>query len=77
LARVASRHHAIVRKALKRYHGNEIDNAGDGFFAAFDDQADAIRCACEISDGVKVLGIEVRAGATWVRRRWWAGNSAA
>ena len=62
MARVASRHHAIVRKALKRYHGNEIDNAGDGFFAAFDDQADAIRCACEISDGVKVLGIEVRAG---------------
>jgi class 3 adenylate cyclase len=33
---------------------------------------DAIRCACEIADGVKVLGIEVRAGATWVRRRWWA-----
>jgi len=57
-----SRHHAIVRKALKRYHGKEIDNAGDGFFATFPDQADAIRCACAISDDVRELGIEVRAG---------------
>jgi hypothetical protein len=57
-----SRHHAIVRSALKRYHGKEIDNAGDGFFASFPEQADAIRCACAISDDVRELGIEVRAG---------------
>jgi len=56
------RHHEIVRKALKRYHGKEIDNAGDGFFASFPDQVDAIRCACEISTDVRELGIEVRAG---------------
>jgi class 3 adenylate cyclase len=55
-------HHAIVRRALKRNHGKEIDNAGDGFFASFPDQVDAIRCACTISDGVRELGIEVRAG---------------
>src|SRR5712691_7354692 len=57
-----ARHHAIVRKALKRYHGREIDNTGDGFFASFPDQVDAIRCACVISDGVRALGIEIRAG---------------
>ena len=57
-----SRHHDIVRKTLKKHGGREVDNAGDGFFAAFDDQANAIRCACEISDDVRELGIEVRAG---------------
>jgi class 3 adenylate cyclase/DNA-binding beta-propeller fold protein YncE len=57
-----TRHHAIVRNALKRYRGRELDTAGDGFFAAFDEPSDAIRCACAISDGVRELGIEVRAG---------------
>ncbi len=56
------RHHAMVRKALKRFRGREIDNAGDGFFATFPDQVDVIRCACAISDDVRSLGIEVRAG---------------
>jgi len=57
-----ARHHVIVRRALKRYRGREIDNAGDGFFASFDDQVDAIRSACAISDGVRSLGVEIRAG---------------
>src|SRR4029079_11193006 len=36
--------------------------AGDGFFATFDGPARAIRCAQSIVDGVRVLGLEVRAG---------------
>jgi class 3 adenylate cyclase len=56
------RHHAIVRHELKRFRGRELDTAGDGFFARFDRPADAIRCACAISDGVRELGIEIRAG---------------
>jgi class 3 adenylate cyclase len=56
------RHHAIVRRELKRLRGRELDTAGDGFFARFDRPADAIRCACAISDGVRELGIEIRAG---------------
>jgi len=56
------RHHAIVRRELKRFGGRELDTAGDGFFARFDRPADAIRCACAISDGVRELGIEIRAG---------------
>ena len=57
-----ARHHQVVRRAIKRHHGAEIDDAGDGFFVRFDDQVDAIRCACLISDEVTALGIEVRAG---------------
>ena len=56
------RHHAIVRRELKRFGGRELDTAGDGFFARFDRPADAIRCACAISDAVRELGIEIRAG---------------
>ncbi len=55
-------HHALVRKELARFRGREIDTAGDGFLATFDGPARAIRCACAISDAVKPLGIEIRAG---------------
>jgi class 3 adenylate cyclase len=55
-------HHRLVRRQLTRFRGTEIDTAGDGFFASFDGPARAIRCACAISEGVRELGIEVRAG---------------
>jgi YVTN family beta-propeller protein len=57
-----ARHHALVRRELKRFRGREIDTAGDGFFAAFDAPAKGVRCASAISDGVRRLGIEIRAG---------------
>jgi len=56
-------HHDLVRKALKRHRGVEIDTAGDGFFATFDAPAAAIACALEITSGVRQLGIAIRAGA--------------
>jgi pimeloyl-ACP methyl ester carboxylesterase/class 3 adenylate cyclase len=55
-------HHALVRRELARFRGREIDDAGDGFFATFDGPARAVRCACAISDSVRSLGIEIRAG---------------
>jgi class 3 adenylate cyclase/predicted alpha/beta hydrolase len=55
-------HHALVRRQLVRFSGREIDTAGDGFFASFDGPARAIRCAREISDTVRGLGLRVRAG---------------
>ena len=57
-----ARHHAIVRRELKRYGGKELDTAGDGFFASFTEPAAAIRCACAVSEAVRELGIEIRAG---------------
>jgi class 3 adenylate cyclase len=47
---------------LARYRGSELDTAGDGFFASFDGPGRAIRCAMAITDAVRPLGIEVRAG---------------
>ena len=55
-------HHGLIRRQLVRFRGTELDTAGDGFFASFDGPARAIRCACAISQGVRDLGIEVRAG---------------
>jgi class 3 adenylate cyclase len=57
-----SAHHAKVRAELERYRGREIDTAGDGFLATFDGPARAVRCACAISDAVRDLGIQIRAG---------------
>ena len=59
---VLERHHDLVRAMLTRYRGTEVDTAGDGFFATFDGPARAARCALAIIEGVKSLGIEVRAG---------------
>jgi pimeloyl-ACP methyl ester carboxylesterase len=55
-------HHALVRKELARWRGQEVDTAGDGFLATFDGPARAIRCACAIRDGLHALGLEIRAG---------------
>src|SRR5206468_5196354 len=57
-----SRHHAFVRKTLKKYNGREVDTAGDGFFATFDQPARAIGCAKELVAGLHAMGIEIRAG---------------
>jgi class 3 adenylate cyclase len=59
---VLQSHHAIVRRQLERYRGREVDTAGDGFFATFDGPARAIRCALAITEAVRVLDLEVRAG---------------
>ena len=56
------RHHALIRRELVRFRGAELDVAGDGFFARFDGPARAIRCACAITESVRELGVEVRAG---------------
>ena len=55
-------YYSLARRELTRFRGREVDTAGDGFFAAFDGPARAIRCAEAISKGVRPLGIEIRAG---------------
>jgi class 3 adenylate cyclase len=55
-------HHAVVRRELVRFRGEEKDTAGDGFFATFDGPARAIRCAQAIESGLRQLGLEIRAG---------------
>jgi class 3 adenylate cyclase len=55
-------HHRLIRRELVRFRGAELDVAGDGFFARFDGPARAVRCACAITEGVRELGLELRAG---------------
>jgi class 3 adenylate cyclase len=55
-------HHAAVRRELAIYRGQEVDTAGDGFYAAFDGPARAVRCACEVRNSVKSLGLTTRVG---------------
>jgi class 3 adenylate cyclase len=59
---LVSEHHSLVRVALDAHDGAEIDTAGDGFYATFGGPARAVRCALEISERVRGLGIEIRAG---------------
>jgi DNA-binding CsgD family transcriptional regulator len=59
---LVDRHHAVVRKALARYHGKEIDAGERGVTAVFDGTARAIRCAVEVRDELLELGLRIRAG---------------
>jgi len=57
-----ARHHRIVRESLREYGGRELDTAGDGVFARFDSPASAIDFAAATADGLRELGVEIRAG---------------
>ena len=55
-------HHRLVRQELDRHRGRVVRVEGDGTLTTFDGPARAIRCAEAIRDGVRALGLEVRAG---------------
>jgi class 3 adenylate cyclase len=55
-------HDALVRRELERFNGHEVNTTGDGFLAAFDGPARAIRCAQAIASRSHGIGVDVRAG---------------
>jgi class 3 adenylate cyclase len=57
-----SAHHALVRRELEHFRGQEVDTAGDGFLATFDGPARGVHCALEITNTVPSIGLRVRAG---------------
>jgi class 3 adenylate cyclase len=59
---VLDAHTDVVRREIERHRGRLIEVSGDSVLATFDGPARAIRCACMITQAVRVLGIEVRAG---------------
>ena len=59
---VLDAHRVIVEHVLERYRGRLIKTTGDGLLATFDGPARAIRCATEIQDSVKEIGLHIRAG---------------
>ena len=56
------RHLRLVRSALHRFGGREIDTAGDGLYATFESPAQAIAFALDVAQRVESLGIRVRSG---------------
>jgi class 3 adenylate cyclase/pimeloyl-ACP methyl ester carboxylesterase len=54
--------HQLMGRQLERYQGRLVDTAGDGALALFDSPARAIACAEAVRDGVRALGLRVRAG---------------
>jgi class 3 adenylate cyclase len=57
-----ARYDLVVREALERTRGKEVDRAGDGLLATFDGPGRAVRCAEEIVREARPLGLEIRAG---------------
>jgi class 3 adenylate cyclase/pimeloyl-ACP methyl ester carboxylesterase len=55
-------HDHAVRRQLDRFGGEAVNTTGDGFLAAFDGPARAIRGAQAIASEAATLGLEVRSG---------------
>jgi predicted ATPase/class 3 adenylate cyclase len=55
-------HRDVVRAALSRHAGVEVDTQGDAFFAAFARASDAVTAATEIRDGLDDGPVRVRIG---------------
>jgi class 3 adenylate cyclase len=55
-------HHKAVRAQLQTFRGREVKTTGDGFLATFDAPTRAVQCARAIRDGLRPLGLEIRAG---------------
>jgi class 3 adenylate cyclase len=57
-----NQHNAAVRRHLANCNGREVKTMGDGVLATFDSPTSAVRCALGISNAVKGLGLQIRAG---------------
>lgn len=56
------KHDAVVRRELRRFSGREVKTTGDGFLAVFARPAQGLAAAAAIRDGVRSLGLDIRAG---------------
>lgn len=55
-------HDALVERTVPEFGGRAVKSLGDGHLSVFPGPAAAIRCAAELNDAVRELGIELRAG---------------
>lgn len=56
------RHDALVREHVRQHRGRFVKSLGDGVLATFDGPSRAVSSAIAVRDGVRELGLEVRAG---------------
>lgn len=59
---VLDRHDDLCREHVARFRGREVKQTGDGFLASFDGPARAVQCGLAVSEAIRPLGVEVRAG---------------
>jgi class 3 adenylate cyclase len=55
-------HDRLVRRQVESHRGRAVKSTGDGVLATFDGPARAIQASKAMVDGVRNLGIEIRAG---------------
>jgi len=60
--RLLEQHHRVVHGEVERWHGQNMEFAGDGVIAIFDAPSRALRCAFELVAAARDLDIEIRAG---------------
>jgi class 3 adenylate cyclase len=55
-------HDALARTLVDQHRGRIVKMTGDGMLATFDGPGRAIRCALSMSDTLRSVGLEIRAG---------------
>ncbi|MFN2626878.1 MAG: alpha/beta fold hydrolase [Mycobacteriales bacterium] len=60
--RLLDEHDALATRVVERHRGRIVKSTGDGVLATFDGPARALAAAVGLRDGVRRLGIDIRAG---------------
>lgn len=60
-ATVLAQHHAIMRAAIQKWNGREVDTQGDAFFVTFTNALDAVQCVAEAQQNL--------ANHEWIHQR--------
>lgn len=59
---VLDEHDRVVQREVERFRGRVVKSTGDGVLATFDGPARGVQCAVAINEGLRPLGLHVRAG---------------
>jgi class 3 adenylate cyclase len=60
--KLLEQHERVVQGEVQRWHGQNLEFAGDGVMAVFDAPTRALRCAFGLIEAARDLGIETRVG---------------
>jgi class 3 adenylate cyclase len=55
-------HDELARRLVEEFNGRLVQMTGDGVLATFDGPGRAIRCAAELRDELRSIGLQIRAG---------------
>jgi class 3 adenylate cyclase len=55
-------YNSMLRRAMERNRGREVQTTGDGVLATFDSPARGVRCALETAEASHSMGLQQRAG---------------